>query len=259
MPGDVLPDPNPRSTTPTPISGNGRYRPEQGANPRRRILIVEDSEDLARGLRETLEMEGHEAVVAHDGAQAMELVDEFGPELVILDLMLPGQSGLEVLGELRGKGRDEPVLILSARSEQVDKLRGFRLGADDYVTKPFDLFELLARVEAVLRRTYGEDLGDGVINFGDVTLDPRARTVRRGEVELELTPKEFDLAVALARRAGTAVSREDLLREVWSHKGRVRTRTVDTHILQLRKKLEPDPASPQHFHTVARVGYRFEF
>jgi DNA-binding response OmpR family regulator len=241
-----------------PAAGNGRIATRNPHAVRHRILIVEDAEDLAEGLRENLEMEGHEAAVAHDGDRALELVESFSPHLIILDLMLPGTGGFEVLGRLRARGRDVPVLVLSARSEQVDKLRGFRLGADDYVTKPFDLFELLARVDAILRRSFDEGDGGETIAFGDVVLDPRARKAYRGGVEVELTPKEFDLVVTLARRPGRAVSREELLREVWNHKARVRTRTVDTHILQVRRKLEPDPASPRHFLTVSRMGYRFE-
>jgi len=225
--------------------------------PTRRILVVEDSEDLAFGLKENLALEGYNARVAPDGETGLEMLDDFHPDLVILDLMLPGIGGYEFLSRFRDRGREEPVLILSARDEQIDKLRGFRMGADDYVTKPFDLFELLARVDAILRRTLSEE-AEVIYRFADVTVDQQARTVYQSGEEVELSPKEFDLLVSLLKRQGTVVSREDLLKEVWHHKARVRTRTVDTHILHLRKKLEPDPADPRHFVTVPKVGYRFE-
>ena len=227
--------------------------------PAYRLLLVEDSRTLAQGLLETLELEGYGAWIVSDGEEALAVLREFQPHLIVLDLMLPRMGGFEFLKEFRRRGHAEPVLILSARSEQVDKLRGFRIGADDYVTKPFDLFELLARIEVLLRRSYGEVQGEPPVRFGDVTLDPRARTVHRGGREVELSPKELDLAIALVRQAGAAVSRQTLLEEVWGHRAAVRTRTVDTHVFNLRKKLEPEPGSPRHFHTVPKFGYRFEY
>lgn len=241
-------------------TGEGRSDsgPESGRSTHR-ILVVEDSSDLARGLCDNLAMEGYRTRIAPDAEGALEIIDPFAPHLIILDLMLPGMGGLSFLEALRSTGHEEPVLILSARSEQSDKLRGFRTGADDFVTKPFDLFELLARVRVLLRRSYGEADRRPEIEFGDVRLDTRARTVHRDGEAVELSPKEFDLALALVRRAGVAIPREELLRDVWGYKSAVRTRTVDTHILQLRKKLEPQPGSPRHFHTVPRFGYRFDF
>jgi DNA-binding response OmpR family regulator len=226
----------------------------------RRILVVEDSKDLAQGLAENLEMEGYQVRIAHDGREALRVSEEIEPHLVVLDLMLPGMGGFEFLEAFRDRGSREPVLILSARSEQLDKLRGFRSGADDYVTKPFDLFELLARIEVIFRRSYGDlDDTNEVVHFGDVVVNVRARTVHRDDSPVELSPKELELVLALVRRPGEAVSRADLLREAWGYKSAVRTRTVDTHMLQLRKKLEPDPSEPRHFHTVPKFGYRFEF
>ncbi len=224
-----------------------------------RILIVEDSVELAEGLRDNLEMEGHTVRVAHDGKVAWTTMEKFGPDLFILDLMLPGLSGFDLLRDLRESGVTTPVLILSARSEQMDKLRGFRLGADDFVTKPFDLFELLARVEAILRRGDTQAPAGEEYEFADVRVNVSARVVEQNGADVELSPKEFDLLVTLLRQAGKAVSRDDLLRWVWNHKGRVRSRTVDTHMAALRKKLEPDPTDPRHFKTVAKVGYRFEY
>jgi DNA-binding response OmpR family regulator len=243
---------------PASVRGNGYRSDDHRSGGRGRILLVEDSEDLARRLADDLELEGYQVRVAPDGEEGLELVSAFDPHLIILDLMLPGMEGFDLLGTLRRRGHDQPVLILSARSEQLDKLRGFRLGADDYVTKPFDLFELLARVDAVLRRSHPVEEGNGHFAFGELDVDERARTVRRDGEEVALTPKEFDLLLRLVKQPGTAISREALLRDVWNHKSHVRTRTVDTHILQLRKKLEPDPSSPRHLVTVPKVGYRFE-
>ena len=249
-----------RSTSVPPSGSSPRSSvSNQPSRSTQRILVIEDSKDLARGLCDNLELEGYEARTVPDAETALELVESFSPHLILLDLMLPGMGGFEFLEAYRARGHEEPVLILSARGQQVDKLRGFRLGADDYVTKPFDLFELLARVRVILQRSYGEPDDNPLIQFGDVTLDPRARTAHRNGREVGLSPKELDLAIALVQQAGAAVSREDLLREVWGYKAAVRTRTVDTHVLQLRKKLEPDPGSPRHFHTVPKFGYRFEF
>ncbi|MBV9774435.1 MAG: response regulator transcription factor [Gemmatimonadetes bacterium] len=226
-----------------------------------RILVVEDNPDLAFGLRNNLEIEGYEVEVAGDGLRGFARVQDWRPELVILDLMLPGMDGYRVLRAVREEGIDVPVLILTARGEEADKVRGFRLGADDYVTKPFGVLELLARVEALLRRTgkrdgrAGED-ADPVERFGDVEVDPATRAVtRRGEA-VSLTPKEFDLLLVLLRKRGAVVSRLDLLREVWGHRAAVVTRTVDTHIAELRRKLEDDPADPRHILTVRKAGYR---
>lgn len=227
------------------------------------VLVIEDNPDLAFGLRNNLEIEGYEVEVAEDGRAGLARARALEPDLVILDLMLPGMDGYRVLHELRDEGRTVPVLILTARGEEVDKVRGFRLGADDYVTKPFGLLELLARVEALLRRTgrahgNGTQPGTGVERFGEIQLDVAARTVlRRGE-PVPLTPKEFDLLLALIQRRGAVASRLDLLREVWGHRAAVLTRTVDTHVAELRRKLEDDPAKPRHILTVWKAGYRLE-
>jgi DNA-binding response OmpR family regulator len=228
----------------------------------RRVLIVEDNADLAFGLRTTLEIEGYGVEVAEDGPRGLARAREWRPDLVILDLMLPGMDGYHVLRELRGGGSAVPVLILTARGEEYDKLLGFRGGADDYVTKPFSLLELLARVEALLRRAGsvgGEKAGaDRTVRFGDVAVDPDARTVTRGGEFVSLTPKEFDLLLALYGRGGGVVSRHDLLREVWGYLAAVPTRTVDIHVAELRRKLEADPATPRHILTVWKKGYRLQ-
>ena len=226
-----------------------------------RILVVEDNANLAYGLSASLELEGHEVVLAADGTLGLELAGSTDPELVVLDLMLPRMDGFRVLKSLREAGSRVPVLILTARGEEADKVLGFRLGADDYVTKPFGLLELLARVEALLRRAgYAAPAGpaDPVERFGDVEVRPAARTVHRAGEPVQLTPKELDLLIALLRRDGAVASRLELLRDVWGHRAAVMTRTVDMHVAELRRKLEANPAEPRHILTVWKAGYRLQ-
>jgi DNA-binding response OmpR family regulator len=226
-----------------------------------RVLVVEDNPDLAFGLQNNLEIEGYEVVIAPDGNEGLSRARSLNPDLVILDLMLPGLDGFRVLRALREEKRDVPVLILTARGEESDKVRGLRLGADDYVTKPFGVLELLARVEALLRRA-----GNGatarprpaVERFGEIEVDPSTRTVLRSAKPVYLTPMEFDLLCALIRRRGAVASRLELMREVWGHQAAVLSRTVDTHVAELRRKLEADPSNPRHILTVRKAGYRLE-
>jgi len=222
-----------------------------------RILIIEDNPDLAFGLRATLEIEGYEVEVASEGKQGLDLVGATHPDLIILDLMLPGMNGYQVLRTLRGDANETPVLILTARGEEADKVLGFRLGADDYVTKPFGRLELSARVGALLRRTsvVRQPIVE-VEKFGGIEVYPASRTVLRGGDAVALTPKEFDLLLALIRRRGAVASRHELLREVWDHHAVVMTRTVDIHIAELRRKLEEDSSNPRHILTVWKAGYR---
>ena len=226
-----------------------------------RILVVEDNEDLACGLRNNLEIEGYEVVTAKDGKAGLATFEEAQPDLVILDLMLPEMDGFRVLRTLREKGQTTPVLVLTARGEESDKVRGLRFGADDYVTKPFGLLELLARVEALLRRTRPGRNGtqataEEIFHFGSVEVDVAARVVRRGPQTIELAPKEFDLLLSLLKARGAVMSRLRLLREVWGYSAAVVTRTVDTHVAELRRKLEENPSSPRHIITVRKNGYR---
>jgi two-component system alkaline phosphatase synthesis response regulator PhoP len=224
-----------------------------------RLLLVEDNRDLAFGLRNNLEIEGYEVAVASDGTAGLESARRERPDLMILDLMLPGLDGFRLLKALRQDGLAMPVLILTARGDEADKVRGLKLGADDYVTKPFGVLELLARVEALLRRgrTPAEAPGPPPIErFGDVTVDPGTRTVIRGGHAVELAPKEFDLLLALLKRQGAVVARLELMREVWGYDDAVITRTIDTHVGELRRKLEADPAAPRHILTVRKIGYR---
>ena len=228
----------------------------------KRILIVEDNADLAFGLRTTLEIEGFTVEVAEDGPTGLRKAREWAPDLVILDLMLPGIDGYRVLREIRAGGSQVPVLILTARGEEYDKVLGFRTGADDYVTKPFSLLELLARVQALLRRTGSgpatASAGGGVARFGEVEVNRAARTVQRAGTSVQVTPKEFDLLMALFDRGGGVASRHELLKEVWGHRAAVLTRTVDIHVAELRRKLEEDPAAPRHILTVWKKGYRLQ-
>ena len=226
-----------------------------------RILIVEDNEDLAFGLRATLEFEGYDVDVASDGQTGLDLVRTSAPDLLVLDLMLPDQDGYEVLSRLRKNGDRTPVLVLTARSEETDVVMGFDRGADDYVTKPFSTVELLARVRALLRRAGGGTARDRlrVERFGDVEVNPTSGTVLRDGEPVTLAPKEFDLLVALLRRGGAVASRKELLAEVWSYANpKVETRTVDVHIAELRRKLEADPSNPKHILTVRKKGYRLQ-
>ncbi len=234
-----------------------------------RLLVVEDNPDLAFGLRNNLEIEGYEVEVAEDGSAGLARARVGRPDLVILDLMLPGLDGFRVLRALREEGLAMPVLVLTARGEEADKVRGLRLGADDYVTKPFGLLELLARVEALLRRAAGSGVAapPGVaepppsprtLSFGEIVVNPSERTVTRQGREVELTPKEFDLLIALLARRGAVVSRLSLVTEVWGYAAGAVTRTVDTHIGELRKKLEKDPSVPRHILTARKAGYRLK-
>jgi DNA-binding response OmpR family regulator len=220
------------------------------------VLVIEDNAELAYGLRNNLEIEGHEVTVAPDGRQGLEAAERERPDLVILDLMLPDLDGFRVLRRLRQRDAATPVLILTARGDQEDKVRGLKLGADDYVTKPFGLLELLARVEARLRRRE-EDPDTGARDrFGPVEVDRRTRVVERSGEPVALAPKEFDLLLALLDADGAAVSRSMLMDRVWGYEADVLSRTVDTHVAELRRKLEDDASAPRHILTVRKVGYR---
>jgi DNA-binding response OmpR family regulator len=226
-----------------------------------RILLIEDNADLALGFRRSLELEGHAVTVAADGESGLERVRHDGPDLVILDLMLPGLSGFQVLRALRSEGHDMPVLILSAKGEDVDKVQGFRLGADNYAVKPIGVLELIARVDAMLKRPASSRVDQRErerYTFGAVEVDVATRSCTRDGVPVMLSPKEFDLLLHLLRSDGAVVHRNALLREVWGHKRPVPTRTVDAHVALLRGKLENDASNPRHLITVRKAGYRLE-
>ncbi len=223
-----------------------------------RILLIEDNQDLAFGLRTNLEVEGYEVALVEDGAKGLAVAQDCPPDLIILDLMLPKMDGIEVQRKIRKSDSRTPILILTARGNEVDKVLGLRLGADDYVTKPFGLMELMARVEALLRRVDSVTRsGKNVFQFGSIELQTASRRVLKNGREVVLTPKEYGLLLALIEKEGAVASRIDLMSEVWGHASAVISRTVDTHIGELRRKLETDPARPRHIITVRKTGYRF--
>lgn len=220
-----------------------------------RVLLIEDNRDLAFGLRTALEVEGYEVLHAATGDAGLTLATQQAPDLVVLDLMLPGLNGFEVLKRLRGADLTLPVLILTARDQEADKVQGFRAGADDYVTKPVGVLEFLARIEALLRRAR-PPAGTAVVRFSDIEVDPGRRAATVCGRLLELSPLEFDLLLALARRQGRVRSRAELLREVWGYRADVESRTVDTHIAKLRSKLNGGGAD--RIATVRKRGYRLQ-
>lgn len=218
------------------------------------ILVVEDNAGVAEGLRAALAGDGYAVDVAFDGETALDRIAQGPPDLVILDVMLPGIDGFEVLSRLRVTEPELPVLLLTALDQEIDKVRGFRAGADGYAVKPIGVLELQARAAALLRRH--RPANEETHRFGNVTVDVRTRTVRRGGEAVELSPREFDLLLYLLRRDGAVARRDTLLRDVWGYRRAVPTRTVDAHMKSLRAKLEADPGSPRHLLTVRKVGYR---
>jgi len=225
-----------------------------------KILIVEDEATMAEVVGRYMQREGYSVRHVADGARAMAAVDSFHPDLVVLDVMLPNRDGLEICRELRATHGATPVIMLTARGEETDKILGLGLGADDYVTKPFSPGELVARVKAVLRRTTAtaEPTPSETITAGDLRIDLATRRVLRGDASLDLTAKEFDLLAHMAAHPGRVYTRESLLRDVWGYDFYGDDSTVTVHVRRLREKLELDPAKPRYLTTVWGVGYRFE-
>jgi two-component system, OmpR family, response regulator RegX3 len=224
---------------------------------RPRILFVEDERSISEPFSHALEREGFEPVVAQTAAEALQLAERIDPALVLLDLMLPDGDGRDVCRELR-RGSDCPIIMLTARGTETDRIVGLELGADDYVVKPFSGPELIARIRAVLRRTGGGNSGgERTMRVGELELDASSRRVTLNGAELELSRKEFDLLAALMSRAGRVSRREDLMSDVWDENWFGSTKTLDTHIGWLRRKLGDDPAEPRFIHTVRGVGFRF--
>ncbi len=223
-----------------------------------KILVIEDEKALRDGLAMNFHVNGYEVHTAADGEEAMQKAFDARPDLIVLDIMLPGWSGLDILSELRKKNEDVPVLILSARSKTEDKIEGLKLGADDYMTKPFELPELLARVEVMLRRRRSERRAEPRLTFGKVVIDQVRRRVMVGNEEIALSAKEFDLLCLLARSPDRPFTRNVILDRVWGWGFEGTVRTVDNVILGLRKKIEVDPSSPSHIKTVRQVGYKLE-
>ncbi len=223
-----------------------------------KILIVEDEEDLLRGLEINLSKEGYRVLKATRGEAAVSLAIKENPHLILLDVMLPGISGLDVCRELRRKGVETPIIMLTAKSEEVDRVVGLEIGADDYVTKPFSVRELLARIGARLRRQPPRELaGPPRYRFGNVEIDfEKFQATRKGK-PLELTPREYRVLRFLIQHRGEVVTRDRMLTEVWGYETDVTTRTVDTHILKLRQKVEPDPGKPEYILSIYGEGYKF--
>ncbi len=222
------------------------------------ILIVEDEQDLADGLEINLSKEGYRVLKVTTGGAVMNLVIQKRPDLIILDIVLPDMSGFDVCRELRQKGLAVPIIMLTAKNEEIDRVVGLELGADDYVTKPFSMRELLARIRVHLRRQPSPSR-DGLsrYRFGDVEIDFDKFSATRDDEALDLTPKEFDILRLLISSRGDLVTRDRLLDVVWGYDVYPTTRTVDNHILKLRKKLEEDPASPKHILSIYGEGYQF--
>jgi DNA-binding response OmpR family regulator len=222
-----------------------------------RVLVVEDDPGILRTVADNLKFEQYDVVTAMDGETAWDLQRSQRPDLIVLDLMLPRMSGLELCRQLRAADVQVPVLVLTARGEEADRVQGLDLGADDYVTKPFSVPELMARIRALLRRTSSAAGLPATLRFGQVEIDFRRYAAHRRGKPIEMTRKEFALLRFLASRSETVVTRDEMLNKVWGFEAYPLTRTVDNHIASLRAKLEADPARPAYIQTVHGVGYRF--
>ena len=222
-----------------------------------KILIVEDEPDMVTGLRDNFEIEGYQVSVARDGAEGLKKALEEKPDLIVLDLMLPKMSGLDVCRNLRKNSFDAPILMLTARGQELDKVLGLEVGADDYITKPFSLNELLARVRAHLRRANNEVSVIEHYSFSDINVDFQKFKASKNGSPIELSPREFELLQFLINHRGETVTREQLLDAVWGYDAMMYTRTVDNHIAKLRQKIEDEPENPAFILTVHRLGYRF--
>ncbi|MHC4660655.1 MAG: response regulator transcription factor [Planctomycetota bacterium] len=222
-----------------------------------KILVVEDEKPILTGIKDMLEMEGFEVITAKDGKRGLELAREKMPDLIILDIMLPKMNGFEVCKKLRKEKNPARIIILSAKKEETDKVRGLDLGADDYVTKPFGVNEFLARVKAVLRRPVDSVPDLKTYSFGDVRVDFERMEAVRGKEKIELTTREFKILRVFIENRGKVVTREDLLKEVWGYEVAPTTRTVDNHIVKLRKAIEDDPADPKYIISMRSLGYKF--
>jgi DNA-binding response OmpR family regulator len=222
-----------------------------------KILIVEDEPDMVLGLKDNFEFEGYEVITAPDGAAGLERARTHKPDLIILDIMLPKLSGLEVCKTLRSEGVQTPIIMLTARGQEIDKVVGLELGADDYVTKPFSIREVLARVRAILRRSEGGKKRLSRYHFADVDLDFETYAATKGGAALELSPREFDLLRYLIERKGETVTRDSLLEDVWGYESYPSTRTVDTHVAKLRAKIGDSGSEPRYILTIHGAGYKF--
>ena len=223
----------------------------------KRILVIEDEPQMLLGLRDNLELEGYEVATAADGDEGLAKAASFQPDLVILDVMLPRKNGFDVCRELRARSNATPVVMLTARNQETDKVLGLELGADDYVTKPFSITELLARVRAVLRRAGSRPATTDVYRIGDLEIDFRVHQARRGKQRVEFTAREFELLRYFVTHIGQVVTREQILNEVWGYEEFPTTRTIDNFVAKLRQKIEKAPHAPEHILTIHGSGYKF--
>ena len=221
------------------------------------MLIIEDEPNMVTGLKDSCEYEGYEVAVARNGKEGLEKASSEKPDIILLDVMLPVMSGIDVCRTLRTRGIETPIVMLTARSQEIDKVVGLEVGADDYVTKPFSVKELLARIRAHLRRAANQVVEIESFTFGDVELNFKKYSARKSGQPLDLSAREFALLHYLIRHRGEIVTRDQLLDDVWGYESSPVTRTVDNHIAKLRQKIEPDPSEPQHIITIHRLGYRF--
>jgi len=245
-----------RADIDTRAQGN-RRNAEVGAGKKTRILIVEDEPAMVAGLRDNFEYEGYEVISAGDGVEGLQRGMADNPDLVLLDVMMPRMSGLDVCKQLKASRPSIPIIMLTARGQEIDKVVGLELGADDYVTKPFSIRELMARVKAVLRRSSSTTPTPEVYRFADVEVNIRANEVRRDGHLLDLSAKEFALLAYFVSHPTETLSRDRLLDAVWGYENYPNTRTVDTHIVHLRQKLEPNPEEPRFILTIHGTGYKF--
>ncbi len=223
----------------------------------KRILVIEDEPQMLLGLRDNLELEGYEVETASDGDEGLAKAASFSPDLVILDVMLPRKNGFDVCRELRARANPTPIVMLTARSAETDKVLGLELGADDYVTKPFSITELLARVRAVLRRAGSQKPQTDSVRIGDIDVDFKLHQARRGKTRIEFTAREFELLRYFVQHIGQVVTREQILNEVWGYEEFPTTRTIDNFVAKLRQKIERAPHAPEHILTIHGSGYKF--
>jgi DNA-binding response OmpR family regulator len=235
---------------------SGPFSPVAGPSARRRVLVIEDEPDLVRGLRDALEFEGYEVVSSGLGREGVRLLRERGPDLVLLDLMLPDANGFAVCEEIRATHPLVPVIMLTARSQETDKIRGLDAGADDYVTKPFSVGELVARIKAIFRRLHRSATPNEEIKIGAATVDPRKHELARKGKTYTLSFYEVELLRLLWERAGQPVTREEILEKIWGVSGHATTRSVDNFVVKLRKKIEENAAKPRHIVTIYGTGYK---
>jgi DNA-binding response OmpR family regulator len=223
-----------------------------------KILVIEDDASILLGIRKNLEYDGHEVLIARDGEEGLTLAFDARPDLILLDIMLPHVNGFEICRSVRKHEPAVPIIILSAKDQEADKITGLSLGADDYITKPFSVRELVARVKAALRRTRALEGEEAPYRFGDVEVDYAGRVIRVKGEPVECTPKEFDLLRFLIRNKGRVVSRDQILNKVWGYDYEGTPRTIDNFVQKLRIKVERDPVDPAHILTIRGIGYKFE-